>query len=72
MRKKPKRVIEEYNEYLKEKLKSIEALSTTRDTWRDVAASWQATLALLKTIEAERGRALRVRFAGKQGPAMAP
>ena len=44
--------------YLKEKLKRLEELTTTEQTWRDVTETWQATLALLKSVEVERGAAV--------------
>jgi len=44
--------------YLKEKLKKLEELTTTDQTWRDVTETWYATLALLKSIEVERGVAV--------------
>ena len=45
-------------QYLKEKLKKLEEMTTTDQTWRDVTETWQATLALLKSVEVERGRAV--------------
>ena len=33
-------------------------MTTTDQTWRDVTETWQATLALLKSVEVERGRAV--------------
>ena len=33
-------------------------MTTTEQTWRDVTETWQATLALLKSVEAERGVAV--------------
>ena len=42
-------------EYLKEKLKKLEEMTTTEQTWRDVSESWQATLALNKSLDVERG-----------------
>ena len=33
-------------------------MTTTDQTWRDVTEMWQATLALLKSVEVERGRAV--------------
>ena len=45
-------------QYLKEKLKKLEDLTTTDQTWRDVTETWQATLALLKSVEVERGVAV--------------
>ena len=45
-------------QYLKEKLKKLEELTTTDQTWRDVSETWQATLALLKSVDVERGRAV--------------
>ena len=48
-------------EYLKgelDELKSLKETTTTDQTWRDVTETWQATLALLKSVEVERGRAV--------------
>eukprot|EP00964_Phaeocystis_antarctica_P125306 scaffold88935_cov58-Phaeocystis_antarctica.AAC.3 len=45
-------------EYLKEKLKKLEDMTTTEQTWRDVTETWQATLAMLKSVEVERGVAV--------------
>jgi len=45
-------------EYLKGELKSLKEMTTTDQTWRDVTETWQATLALLKSVEVERGRAV--------------
>ena len=45
-------------EYLKEKLKKLEEMTTTEQTWRDVTESWQATLALNKSLDVERGSAV--------------
>ena len=45
-------------EYLKEKLKKLEEMKTTEKTWRDVSESWQAVLAMIKTVEVERGSAV--------------
>ena len=45
-------------QYLKVKLQDIEKMTTTDQTWRNVSESWQATLALLKRVEVERGRAV--------------
>jgi len=45
-------------EYLKKKLEKLEELTTTDQTWRDVTETWQATLALLKSVEVERGVAV--------------
>ena len=44
--------------YLKEKLKKLGEMTTTEQTWRDVTETWQATLALLKSVEVERGSAV--------------
>ena len=33
-------------------------MGTTDQTWRDVTETWQATLALLRSVEVERGRAV--------------
>jgi uncharacterized coiled-coil protein SlyX len=45
-------------EYLKEKLKKLEEMTTSEQTWRNVSESWQAILALLKSVEVERGAAV--------------
>ena len=45
-------------EYLKKKLEKLEDLTTTDQTWRDVTETWQATLAMLKSLEVERGAAV--------------
>ena len=48
-------------EYLKgelDELKSLKETTTTDQMWRDVTETWQATLALLKSVEVERGRAV--------------
>ena len=45
-------------EYLKEKLKKLEETTTSDQTWRDVSKTWQAILALNKSLEVERGRAV--------------
>ena len=45
-------------EYLKGELKTLKEMTTTDQTWRDVTETWQATLALLKSVEVERGRAV--------------
>ena len=45
-------------EYLKKKLEKLEDLTTTEQTWRDVTETWQATLAMLKSLEVERGVAV--------------
>ena len=45
-------------QYLKVKLQDIEKMTTTDQTWRNVSESWQATLALLKRVEVERGCAV--------------
>ena len=45
-------------QYLKVKLQDIEKMTTTDQTWRNVTESWQATLALLKRVEVERGCAV--------------
>ena len=45
-------------QYLKEKLKKLEEMTTSDQTWRDVSKTWQATLALLKNLDVERGRAV--------------
>ena len=37
---------------------SLKETTTTDQTWRDVTETWQATLALLKSVEVERGRAV--------------
>ena len=44
--------------YLKEELKKLKDMTTTDQTWRDLSASWQAILALNKSVEVERGRAV--------------
>ena len=43
-------------EYLKEELKKLKEMTTSEHTWRDVSESWQAILALNKSLEVERGR----------------
>ena len=45
-------------DYLKEELKKLKDMTTTDQTWRDVTETWQATLALLKNVEVERGVAV--------------
>ena len=45
-------------EYLKEELKSLKAMNTTNQTWRESIETWHATLDLLKSIEVERGIAV--------------
>ena len=45
-------------QYLKEELKKLKEVTTSDQTWRNVSESWQATLALLKRVEVERGRAV--------------
>jgi hypothetical protein len=45
-------------EYLKKKLEKLEDLTTTEQTWRDVSATWQAILALNKSLDVERGAAV--------------
>ena len=45
-------------QYLKEKLKKLEDMTTSDQSWRDVSAAWQAILALSKSVEVERGRAV--------------
>ena len=45
-------------EYLKKELEKLKDLTPTDQTWRDVTETWQATLALLKSVEVERGRAV--------------
>ena len=45
-------------EYLKKKLEKLEEVTTTEQTWRDVTETWQATLALLSSLEVERGVAV--------------
>ena len=45
-------------QYLKGELKSLKEMTTTDQTWRDVTETWQATLALLKSVEVERGCAV--------------
>ena len=45
-------------EYLKKKLEKLEEVTTTEQTWRDVTETWQATLALLTSVEVERGSAV--------------
>ena len=44
--------------YLKEKLKKLEDMTTSDQTWRDVSESWQAVLALNKSLDVERGSAV--------------
>ena len=44
--------------YLREELKKLKDMTTTDQTWRDVTETWQATLALLKNVEVERGVAV--------------
>ena len=44
--------------YLKEELKKLKEMTTSDQTWRDVTKSWQATLALNKSLDVERGRAV--------------
>jgi hypothetical protein len=44
--------------YLKEELKTLKEMTTSEQTWRDVSESWQAILALLKSVEVERGAAV--------------
>ena len=45
-------------QYLKEKLKKLEGMTTSDQSWRDVSAAWRAMLALNKSVEVERGRAV--------------
>eukprot|EP00964_Phaeocystis_antarctica_P120055 scaffold83807_cov57-Phaeocystis_antarctica.AAC.1 len=45
-------------EYLKKKLEKLEDLTTTEQTWRDVTETWQATLAMLKSLDVQRGSAV--------------
>ena len=45
-------------EYLKEKLRDIEKMTTSEQTWRDVSETWQAILALNKSLDVERGSAV--------------
>ena len=45
-------------QYLKEELKKLKEVTTSDQTWRNVSESWQATLALLKRVEVERGCAV--------------
>ena len=45
-------------QYLKEKLKKLEDMTTSDQSWRDVSAAWQAILALNKSVDVERGRAV--------------
>ena len=45
-------------QYLKEKLKKLEDMTTSDQSWRDVSAAWRAMLALNKSVEVERGRAV--------------
>ena len=44
-------------QYLKEKLKKLEGMTTSDQSWRDVSAAWRAMLALNKSVDLERGRA---------------
>ena len=46
-------------EYLKKELEKLKDLTTTDQTWRDVTETWQATLALLKSIEVSTSPASR-------------
>ena len=45
-------------EYLKGELKTLKEMTTTDQTWRDSTETWQATLALLKSFDVERGCAV--------------
>jgi len=46
-------------EYLKKELEKLKELTTTAEqTWRDVSESWQAVLALNKSLDVERGAAV--------------
>ena len=45
-------------DYLKEKLQRLEGMTTSDLSWRDVSESWQATLALLQSLDVERGSAV--------------
>ena len=44
--------------YLKEELKTLKEMTTSEQTWRDVSESWQAILALNKSLDVERGAAV--------------
>jgi hypothetical protein len=43
-------------EYIKKKLEQLQALTISEQSWRDAFETFTATLALLKSIDAERGR----------------
>jgi hypothetical protein len=45
-------------QYLKEELKKLKVMTTSDQSWRDVSAAWRAMLALNKSVEVERGRAV--------------
>ena len=45
-------------QYLKEELKKLKEVTTSDQTWRDLSESWQAILALSKSVDVERGRAV--------------
>jgi hypothetical protein len=45
-------------QYLKEELKKLKEMTTSDQTWRDLSESWQAILALSKSVDVERGRAV--------------
>ena len=44
--------------YLKEELRTLKEMTTTTLNWRQTFESWQATLALLKSVAVERGSAV--------------
>ena len=45
-------------QYLKEELKKLKEMTTSDQTWRDLSESWQAILALSKSVDVERGCAV--------------
>jgi hypothetical protein len=45
-------------EYLKKELEKLKEMTTSEQTWRDVSESWQAILALNKSLDVERGAAV--------------
>ena len=44
--------------YLKDKLKKLDEMTTTEQTWRDVTSTYQATLAMIKSLKVQRGVAV--------------
>eukprot|EP00964_Phaeocystis_antarctica_P105817 scaffold70798_cov64-Phaeocystis_antarctica.AAC.3 len=45
-------------EYLKKELEKLKEIVTSEQSWRDVSESWQAMLAMLKSVEVQRGSAV--------------